>query len=40
MRNGLVTGLIMLAIFAGYCVVGYDDMQHECRVSEYTGGNK
>ena len=38
MRNGIVTGLIMLAVFAGYCVAGYDDMQHEGRVNEYAGG--
>ena len=38
MRNRIVTGLIMLAVFAGYCVAGYDDMQHEGKVSEYAGG--
>ena len=38
MRNRIAVGLIMLAVFAGYCVAGYDDMQHESRVNEYAGG--
>ena len=38
MRNRIAVGLVMLAVFAGYCVVGYDDMQHESKVSEYAGG--
>ena len=38
MRNGIAVGLVMLAVFAGYCLVGYDDMQHESRASEYAGG--
>ena len=38
MRNRIVTGLILLAVFTGYCVAGYDDMQHEAKVSEYAGG--
>ena len=39
-KDKIAVGLIMLAVFAGYCLAGYDDMQHESRVSEYTGGNK
>ena len=37
-KDRLAVGLIMLAVFAGYCVAGYDDMQHEGRASEYAGG--
>ena len=37
-KDKLAVGLIMLAVFAGYCLVGYDDMQHESRASEYAGG--
>ena len=37
-KDKLAVGLILLAVFAGYCLVGYDDMQHEGRVNEYTGG--
>ena len=40
MRNGIAVGLIMLAVFAGYCVAGCDDMQHESKASEYAGGVK
>ena len=39
-KDKLVTGLIMLAVFAGYCVAGCDDMQHEDKVNEYAGGSK
>ena len=39
-KDKLAVGLIMLAIFAGYCVVGCDDMQHESKASEYAGGGK
>ena len=37
-KDKLAVGLIMLAVFAGYCVAGYDDMRHESKVSEYAGG--
>ena len=37
-KDKIAVGLIMLAVFAGYCVAGYDDLQHESKVSEYTGG--
>ena len=37
-KDKLAVGLVMLAVFAGYCVAGYDDMQHEGRVNEYAGG--
>ena len=37
-KDKIAVGLIMLAVFAGYCLVGYDDMQHESRASEYAGG--
>ena len=39
-KDNVAVGLIMLAVFAGYCVAGYDDMQHEGRVNEYAGGGK
>ena len=39
-KDKFAVGLIMLAVFAGYCVVGYDDMQHESKASEYAGGVK
>ena len=39
-KDKIAVGLIMLAVFAGYCLVGYDDMQHEGRASEYTRGVK
>ena len=37
-KDKIAVGLIMLAVFAGYCLVGFDDMQHEGRVSEYARG--
>ena len=37
-KDKIAVGLIMLAVFAGYCLVGFDDMQHESKVSEYEGG--
>ena len=37
-KGRLAVGLIMLAVFAGYCVAGYNDMQYESKVSEYAGG--
>ena len=37
-KDKIAVGLIMLAVFAGYCLVGFDDMQHESKISKCAGG--